>query len=159
MSWNYTTERKKFEREWIKNEANYRKEGMNDEQIAEIKAFDERVFNSNRTYARHIQPLTSSNFDEGINDDVESSLLEQITNKLSVTIDDDYRSFSRYWWIEEIENVKLAKLIKRMSKKDIEILTLIVMDRKTHKEIALMLGISVRTIERKQAAFRKILTF
>ncbi|MDD4474356.1 MAG: sigma-70 region 4 domain-containing protein [Eubacteriales bacterium] len=143
----------------MKNEAIYRKEGMSDDQIAEIRLFDEKIFNSNRTYARHVQSLTSSDFEKRISDDVESTLLDQFKNKLSVTIDDDYRSFSRYWWIEEIENEKLAKQIKHMNKKDIEILTLIVVDEKTHKEIASMLGISVRTIERKQAAFRKILTF
>ena len=48
------------------------------------------------------------------------------------------------------------KKIKSLSERDLEILTLMVIDELTHEEIAKIMGVCVRTIERVNARFKNL---
>ena len=56
---------------------------------------------------------------------------------------------SRYWWIEEINNPKLAEAIKALSPEQFELLTLVVIDGYTQAEAAKKMGIPYRTFKFK----------
>ena len=155
MSWNNGYERRKFEAEQEKLAEEYRALGMGEEQIKDLYEFDLAQFNSKRRYYTHIQEFTTSDFEEGENDESESTLLHKFFDELTVTIADGGYS-SRYWWIEEIDDPYISKVLKSLSKTDLEIITLMVIDEFKHEEIAQIMGVSVRTIERKRAVFRKI---
>ena len=94
--------------------------------------------------------LLSSDADESDN-----SLLKEFFDQLTCNIDDSTEK-PRYWWIEEIENPQIARKLKMLSHMDLEIITLMVIDECKHEEIARIMGVSVRTIERKKAMFKKI---
>ena len=107
MSWNNGYERRKFEAEQEKLAEEYRALGMSEEQIKDLYEFDLAQFNSKRRYYTHTQEFTTSDFEEGENDESESTLLHKFFDELTVTIADGGYS-SRYWWIEEIDDEELA---------------------------------------------------
>lgn len=107
MSWNNAYERKKFEARQKKQSEEYRALGMTEEQIKEMYEFDLEQYKSDRRYHMHTQPFTSSDFDDGEDDESESTLLNKFFDELTVIIDSS-SEHSRYWWIEEIEDEELA---------------------------------------------------
>lgn len=135
MCWNDGYERRKFEARQKKQAEEYRALGMTEEQIKEMYEFDLEQYKSDRRYHMHTQPFTSSDFDDGEDDDSESTLLNKFFDELTLTIDSRSEQ-SRYWWIEEIDNPKLAETIKTLSPEQIELLTLVVIDGYGQTEIA-----------------------
>ena len=107
MSWNNAYERKKFEARQKKQSEEYRALGMTEEQIKEMYEFDLEQYKSDRRYHMRTQPFTSSDFDDGEDDESESTLLNKFFDELTVIIDSS-SEHSRCWWIEEIE--KQARL-------------------------------------------------
>lgn len=59
MSWNNGYERRKFEQVQKAQAKEYRKCGMNEEQIQAMYLQDLQEYRNNRIYAIHIQPLRS----------------------------------------------------------------------------------------------------
>ena len=155
MSWNNGYERRKFEARQKKQAEEYRTLGMSEEQIRDMYLFDLAQFNGERAYCTHTQEFTTSDFDEGENDESESTLLHKFFDELTVTIEQSGEK-SRNWWIEEIDEPETVKKIKSLSERDLEILTLMVIDELTHEEIAKIMGVCVRTIERVNARFKNL---
>lgn len=155
MSWNNGYETKKFEARQKKQAEEYRALGMTEEQIQAMYEFDLEQFKSERRNRMHTQQFTSSDFDEGEEDDSESTLFDKFFDELTCTIDTSGDK-SRYWWIEEIDDPETVRKIKSLSESDLEVLTLMVIDELKNKEIAQVTGIPLRTIERKKARFKNL---
>ena len=128
---------------------------MTEEQIKEMYEFDLEQYKSDRRYHMHTQPFTSSDFDDGENDDSESTLLNKFFDELTLTID-SRREQSRYWWIEEIDDPKLAETVKTLSPEQIELLTLVVIDGYGQTEIAEIMGVSQSAISQRFSTIKKI---
>jgi DNA-directed RNA polymerase specialized sigma subunit len=155
MSWNDGYERKMFAKRQEKQAAEYRALGMTEEQIQTMYEFDLEQFKSERRHRMHTQQFTSSDFEEGEEDDSESTLLDKFFDELICTIETSGDK-SKYWWVEEIDDYETVKKIKALSERDLEILTLMVIDELKNKEVAQVTGIPLRTIERKKAQFKKL---
>ena len=155
MCWNDGYERRKFEARQKKQAEEYRALGMTEEQIKEMYEFDLEQYKSDRRYHMHTQPFTSSDFDDGEDDDSESTLLNKFFGELTITIDSNSEQ-SRYWWIEEIDNPKLAETIKTLSPEQIELLTLVVIDGYGQTEIAEIMGVSQSAISQRFSTIKKI---
>ena len=155
MRWNNGYETKKFEAKQKKQAEEYRALGMTEEQIQAMYEFDLEQFKSERRNRMHTQQFTSSDFDEGEEDDSESTLFDKFFDELTCTIETSGDK-SRYWWIEEIDDSETVKKIRSLSERDLEILTLMVIDELTHEEIAKIMGVCVRTIERVNARFKNL---
>ena len=155
MSWNNAYERKKFEAKQKKQAEEYRALGMTEEQIQIMYEFDLEQFKSNRSYYSHTQSFIPDDFDESEDDDEKLSIFEKFKDVLTISIEDSSDK-SRYWWIEEIDEPETVKKIKSLSERDLEILTLMVIDELTHEEIAKIMGVCVRTIERVNARFKNL---
>ena len=155
MGWNNAYETKKFEAKQKKQAEEYRALGMTEEQIQAMYEFDLEQFKSERRNRMHTQQFTSSDFDEGEEDDSESTLFDKFFDELTCTIETSGDK-SRYWWIEEIDDSETVKKIRSLSERDLEILTLMVIDELTHEEIAKIMGVCVRTIERVNARFKNL---
>ena len=155
MSWNNGYERRKFEA-WQKQQAEeYRALGMSEEQIQAIYVFDLEQFNSERRYRMHTQPIHVQEFEENDADESDNTLLNEFFDELTCNIETSgYKS--RYWWIEEIDDVELYKRLKALSVNDIELITLYVYEGYTHKEIAQLHSCTKQNIQRK---FRRIKSF
>lgn len=156
MSWNDGYERRKFEAKQKKLAEEYRKAGMTEEQIKAMYEFDFEQFKSDRKYRMHTQPFASSDFEEGGDDDSESTLLEKFEEQITVRLDDAI-CHSRYWWIEEIENPKIAQQLKKLSCDDIELLTKRVIDGFNQAELAKEYNISQKNISKKLARIKNFL--
>lgn len=148
MCWNDGYERRKFEARQKKQAEEYRALGMTEEQIKEMYEFDLEQYKSDRRYHMHTQPFTSSDFDDGEDDDSESTLLNKFFDELTLTIDRSSEQ-SRYWWIEEIEDEELAYRVQCLSSDEIEMLTLLAFDGYTQAEAAKKMGIPYRTFKFK----------
>lgn len=141
---NYGKEYIKFEKR-MKNQAQeYLKAGMNSEQIEAIYQFDKEQFLSDLRYYRHNISLESC---ETISEDMNSLMKkypEAFASKKESDLDND-----RYAWINEIEDPTLYAMIKSLSAKDIELLTLYAFEGYTQKQTADILGISQQTVSNR----------
>ena len=59
---------------------------------------------------------------------------------------------SRYDWIEEIDDPKLAKKLKKLSPDNLDLLTLLAFDGYSQNEIAAFLSVSQQAISKKSIA-------
>lgn len=155
MSWNDGYERKKFEAKQKKLAEEYRKAGMTEEQIKAMYEYDFEQFKSDRTYRMHTQALQVEEFDELDADESDNALIKHFENELTTSNEDG--EHSRYWWIEELDNAELAKKIKSLTKEQIELLTLVVVDGYDQTEIAKILNVNQSTISRRFEAIKKFL--
>ena len=154
MGKNYAIERAKFERQQRQQAEQYRKLGMDEEQIQTMYEFDLATFRSDWRYEKHTQGFAASSFGDGTQDDSKSTLFEKFLAQLSVKPDDGH---SREWWVEEIENPQLALALKGLSKSDLEFITRIVIEKATQKELSEELGISHQAVSKKWRQMKKIL--
>ena len=154
MGKNYAIERAKFERQQRQQAEQYRKLGMDEEQIQTMYEFDLATFRSDWRYEKHTQGFAASSFGDGTQDDSKSALFEKVLAQLSVKPDDGH---SREWWVEEIENPQLALALKGLSKSDLEFITRIVIEKATQMELSEELGISQQAVSKKWRKMKKIL--
>ena len=155
MSWNDGYERKMFAKRQKKQAEEYRALGMTEEQIQAMYEFDLEQFKSERRHRMHTQPLQVEEFEENDADESDNTLLNEFFDELTCTIETSGDK-SRYWWVEEIDDSETVKKIKSLSERDLEILTLMVIDELTHEEIAKIMGVCVRRIERVNARFKNL---
>ena len=155
MSWNDGYERRKFEARQKKQAEEHRALGMTEEQIQAMYEFDLEQYKSNRRHYSHTQSFIPDDFDEDEDDDEKLSIFEKFKEVLTTSIEDSSDK-SRYWWVEEIDDPATVKKIISLSERDLEILTLMVIDELKNKEIAQVTGIPLRTIERKKARFKNL---
>ena len=154
MGKNYAIERAKFERQQRQQAEQYRKLGMDEDQIQTMYEFDLATFRSDWRYEKHTQGLAASSFGDGTQDESKSALFEKFLVQLSVKPDDGH---SREWWVEEIENPQLALALKGLSKSDLEFITRIVIEKATQMELSEELGISQQAVSKKWRKMKKIL--
>ena len=154
MGKNYAIERAKFERQQRQQAEQYRKLGMDEEQIQTMYEFDLATFRSDWRYEKHTQGFAASSFDDNTQDESKSALFEKFLAQLSVQPDDGH---SREWWVEEIENPQLALALKGLSKSDLEFITRIVIEKATQMELSEELGISQQAVSKKWRKMKKIL--
>lgn len=154
MGKNYAIERAKLERQQRQQAEQYRKLGMDEEQIQTMYEFDLATFRSDWRYEKHTQGFAASSFGDGTQDESKSALFEKFLTQLSVQPDDGH---SREWWVEEIENPQLALALKGLSKSDLEFITRIVIEKATQMELSEELGISQQAVSKKWRKMKKIL--
>lgn len=86
MAYNHGATKREFEREWQKNERQYRELGMTEEQINAIREFDEKEFRADRAYLEKRVPLAEADefrqttIDEFVIDNIEENWYEYITD-------------------------------------------------------------------------------
>ena len=154
MGKNYAIERAKFERQQRQQAEQYRKLGMDEEQIQTMYEFDLATFRSDWRYEKHTQGFAASSFGDGTQDESKNALFEKFLTQLSVQPDAGH---SREWWVEEIENPQLALALKGLSKSDLEFITRIVIEKATQMELSEELGISQQAVSKKWRKMKKIL--
>ena len=155
MGFNYAAEKKKFETLWARLRREYRAAGMSDAAIQKMHDFDWEVFKQERIYRLHTQDLGIGIFDEhSAEQEDKSALMKKFLE--SVSRWDDYTTASRYGWIEEVDDPSIYKQLQALRKADLELLTLIVVDRSCQTEIAAVLGCSPQHILGRVKKIRKI---
>ena len=158
MSWNDGYERKKFKTEQAREEAKYRKCGMEEWKIKEMAAYDRLVFNSERRFRTHMEDLEKNvkNIKEIDNSARMSALLQAYGVSVTVTID-DCEGYSRYYWIETIEHPVLAARLKQLTTDELELITLYYLEGYTQKEIEEQMGSTQQKISEKLIKIKNFL--
>jgi DNA-directed RNA polymerase specialized sigma24 family protein len=155
MTFNYGAERKKFEKNWAETEVIYRKHGMSESAIREMREYDWYLFKAARIEAIHSQDIGFQMDEEDDTDMMESPLLMKFLDQFTSQYD-THGSHSRHWWLEELSDPRFVAALPRLTEDDKELLTLIVVEGYTQEECAVKLHISQRGISyRMQAVFGK----
>lgn len=137
MKWNNRRQRAQFERKQAKLRKQYIELGMTDEEIQIMYDFDLAEFNGKRREAENTYRLDDADLD-------------------NVTVELECGTFSRYAWIDEIENERGIAAIKSMPLDYIEILTDIVVDGLSQAEIARKRNVGRNAIANKINRIKRI---
>lgn len=147
MSWNNSCEKKKFYSKQCAMVTKFRKAGMTKEQIKEICIFDFDVYKSNRRFFEHTQALEFGVADSTVTaDDAFSTMYDKYLDELSVDECIALRSQSRYAWIDDIDDERLLKTISELTDNEIKLLSVIVFEKYTQREAAMMFSISPQRV-------------
>lgn len=136
MAFNYSKEKLKFDAEWKQKASWYRKVGMSESDIDEMYRFDLMQFNRDRAYESRRRPLE--------------------TACGCCYIQASEANTESHRWINEINDPRLAERLHALTDQELDLLTLIVIEGKTHKEAAEMLSCSRQYITKQLARIRKI---
>lgn len=156
MSFNYASEKRKFDAMWAKLRVEYHEAGMEESAIAAMYEFDCEVFRKNRTYGIHNTYFSTvmPNGEEVADD--RSSFMKKFSSRFSVPAEESDPD-RRYGWIDEIENPVLSEILQKMPEKDKELLTLYVIEGYTVTDIAMMEGSTHQNISKKIRRLKNIL--
>ena len=114
--------------------------------------FDREWYKSRRREAVHTQRLDiQTSEDEDINKD--NPLYKKFFEKLAV--EDNHADYSRYGWIDELENEELAKAVNALSDTDKELLTMLI-NGFTQSEIGAEMGVSQQSVSKRIKKIQKI---
>jgi len=149
MYWHNGYETKKLMNRLACQEETYRQLGMTEQQIQAIREFDLHVFLSDRRYREHTSLFEP--FFDAIRSDAVYPLYHQYVNNSLMRIHP--KAYNRFWWIDEMEDERILFSVLQMSEFQKTLLSLIVFDGFTQREVSKMLGISQSTVCRQ---FRKI---
>ena len=148
MTFNYGAERKKFEKAWAITEALYRKHGMSESAIQEMCEYDWDLFKAARIEAIRTQEM---GFQPDNDDDMtmmDSPLLMKFFERFTTQYD-TLGSHSRYWWFEELSDIRLVSDIAKLTDEDKEFLTLLIVEGYSQTECAVKLHSSQSAISRR----------
>ena len=148
MEFNYTTERRKFERNWAKTEALYRKHGMSEAAIREMREYDWDLFKAARIEAMHTQEIGFQLDDDDDKSMMDSPLLKKFFEQFTTQYD-TYGTHSRYWWLEELSDPRLVAGIAKLTDDDKELLTLLIVEGYSQTECAVKMHSSQSAISRR----------
>ena len=150
MKFNYALEKKKFEEQWKKLRKEYAAAGMPAEDIEKMYEFDWEVLKRERIYSLHNQEIPTCLLDDGEERyPLAYRYLEQISIPAKET--DPQR---RYGWVDEIETSEIAKVLQNLKLKELELLTLVVMEDYSISEIARKYQTSRRAISNRFSRIR-----
>lgn len=154
MGFNYAVEKKKFETLWARLRREYRAAGMSDAAIQKMHDFDWEVFKQERIYRLHTQDMGIGVFDEpSAEQEDKSALMKKFLEAVSHW--DDYAAGSRYGWIDEISDRRLADALKGLSVREKELLTKYFIEDKSQQEIASEMGLSQRAVGKRIQQIKK----
>ena len=139
MGFNYAREKGKFDEKWKKLEVWYRRSGMSEDAIREMREYDWNEFNSTRKFYRRGED----------NVDVES-IVEEDGDSIDKTFSEE--------WIELLETPNLVRRVRKLPADYIEIIDLMVRENLTQKEVAGRMHCSQQNIAKKIEKIRKLLS-
>lgn len=143
MGWNNFIETNSFYR----NEEEFirlcREQGMSEESIQKMCKFDQEMFNSDRRFYEHTQPLY---LDEQKIQDEEGKSPYYAYYFDSFSTEQTPNEERDYWWLDEIENDSLYKAIMKLTPKRRKLVQLLVFDGYSQVDAAEKLGISQGTV-------------
>ena len=153
MGFNYGREKRKFDKEWERLEAEYLAAGMAAEEIQTMKDFDWQWFCSERTYYNHVQTLPTGDFDRDSDTLFKKAQPETMTTQWD-TGDIDH---TRFGWLSAVEDAELYRKLCTLSDKDLELLTLLFVDGFHQAEIARKMNCSRNSVHKRLKKIKKIL--
>ena len=128
MGFYYATEKAKFDEKWKKLEDWYRRSGMSEDAIREMREYDWNELKARRRY---------ENKRDESGADIEEFAEPETERKTS----------GRYGWIEDLNNTALVHKLRKLTLHELEIITLLIVDDLTQQQAAEKMGIPYRTFK------------
>ena len=149
MGFNYGLEKKKFDAEWDRHRKEYADAGMDASAIEEMYQFDLCAFRRRRNASIHEQSLTGfQTSDKGSVTEDRSPLIMKFSEE--VTVNDTYTFCEkRFAWIDTVSNEDLYIKLLQLPEDDKELLTLLIVDELTKREIATLRGVTEQAVGQK----------
>ena len=138
MAYNYAKEKRKFDAEWKRKASWYRKEGMSEDDIEEMRRFDLEQFNRDRAYESRRRPL------------------ETACGSCYTLMPE--RNSGRGGWIEELSDPRLSAKLRELPEADLELLTLLCVDGCSQTQAAHVLGFTQQAVSKRLRKIKKHLT-
>ena len=138
MSYNYAREKRRFDAEWKRKELWYRKEGMSEDDIEEMRRFDLEQFNRDRAYESRRRPL------------------ETACGSCYTLMPE--RNSGHGGWIEELSDPRLSAKLRELPEADLELLTLLCVDGCSQTQAAHVLGFTQQAVSKRLYKIKKHLT-
>lgn len=154
MRFHYAIEKRLFDRLWARKRKEYEAAGLSEQAIQELYCFDWEWFLSRRRYANHTQPLPAEQI-SGEMDEGQSSLVNKFSSLMTQL--DESQIGGRYGWVESVEDRLLYDKLRRLSRSDLELLTLLVIEGYTQPQLAEHMGCSQANISKKLTRIKKFL--
>ena len=120
MGFNYSKEKRIFDKEWERLSEQYKKAGMNEEAIQELYDFDWSWFRMRRNYENRVQAMPEEEIDEQ-NAETRSNLFQRFTSLY--TSFDEMEFSGRYAWIDTISDDALSRKLRDLCDDELELLT------------------------------------
>lgn len=138
MSYNYAREKRRFDAEWKRKELWYRKEGMSENDIEEMRRFDLKQFNRDRAYESRRRPLETA-------------------CGSCYTLMPEFNS-GHCGWMEELNDPRLSANLCELPEADLELLTLLCVDGLSQAQTARVLGCTQQAVSKRLYKIKKHLT-
>ncbi len=152
MGFNYAQEKKTFERQWAVIRRQYENAGMSPDTIEELHNFDWDWFKSRRRYINHLADLP-----EGVTvEDFPQADAERSVGDTPLRYGASCAGADRYRWLDEIEDEKLLQKLIELNQDDVELLTQLVFEQYTQREIAQQNSQNQKAISRQFQQIRNI---
>ncbi len=139
MKFNYIRELNKVKEQWEKEEKIMLESGMSIEDIEKLKEFDFKQFKGNRNFYLNKDYTT-------LDDDI-------LNNQMSY--EDDVIAMLDL--IEQIEDKRIYENMKKLNKKDLQVLSLHIIEQKGVVEIAQEIGVTHSAISERIDKIKKLL--
>lgn len=138
MAYNYAREKRRFDAEWKRRELWYRKEGMSEDDIEEMRRFDLEQFNRDRAYESRRRPLETA-------------------CGSCYTLMPEFNS-GHCGWMEELNDPRLSANLCELPEADLELLTLLCVDGLSQAQTARVLGCTQQAVSKRLYKIKKQLT-
>lgn len=152
MGFYYAAEKKGFDRKWAKLRREYEAAGMNPADIQLLYEYDLEFFRSQRTYINHTQAMPNEYIQD--NQAHNSTLIRRF--RICADSIDEADFSGRYAWVDTIENQRLAQLLHQLSDEDLELLTFLVLEEHTQRELAKKWGCTQAAVSQRFNKIKKI---
>ena len=137
MAYNYAKEKRKFDAEWKRKASWYRKEGMSEDDIEEMRRFDLEQFNRDRAYESRRRPL------------------ETACGSCYTLMPE--RNSGHGGWIEELSDPRLSAKLRELPEADLELLTLLCVDGLSQEQTAHVLRCTQQAVSKRLRKIKKYL--
>ena len=137
MAYNYAKEKRKFDAEWKRKASWYRKEGMSEDDIEEMRRFDLEQFNRDRAYESRRRPL------------------ETACGSCYTLMPE--RNSGRCSWIDELSDPRLSAKLRELPEADLELLTLLCVGGCSQTQAAHVLGCTQQAVSKRLRKIKKYL--
>lgn len=157
-SFNYQTEKARFDNLWSQLAKEYKEAGMAPDAIEEMKKYDWEEFKQRRNWRLH-ETLFSELRPSEESDDPDPTIPSPTLSKDLVTTDKyaDIPKSKQYQWLREITSPDLLNQILLLSDSDLELFSAYMFEGYSQVEIARKLGIAQQTVAKKLKRIKKYL--
>ena len=144
MEFHNGIERRKLNSTWKRLRIQYREAGMSEEAIQSMYEYDLSVLNSERAYISHTVKIC-----EPSDEDTGGASERKQFERAAAVVDIYHETKTQFAWVGEIKDERLSAGLEKLTKEDLELLTLYIYKGYTELEISKAYNLSQPAIHKR----------